>query len=201
MDTRNVNGLSCERLYAVYNGMIARCYNTKHPHYDLWGGRGISVCEEWRNNYQAFRKWAYESGYDEKEDRKYQSLDRIDNNGNYCPDNCRWATMKEQAINQRPRETGTGYKYNWTFEGITKSAEDWCKIFNVSVPMVMYRIKTKKMKPFEALITPVTRGKNVNKITKEQVLELREKGMTIKQISEFLECSKKTVGRRLGKKY
>lgn len=104
--------------------------------------------------------------------------------------------MKEQANNQRQRKK----RVNWTFEGITKSAEDWCKIFNVSVPMVMYRVKTKKMKPFEALITPVTRGKNAHDITKEQVIELRERGMTYKQISDFLNCSVSLVRSRLGKK-
>lgn len=199
-DTRNAMGLSHERLYSVYNGMISRCYNKNHPHYDLWGGRGIEVCDAWKNNYLAFRKWAYKSGYDDNKDRKEQSLDRIDNDGDYCPENCRWATMKEQRKNQRQKEKGIGYKYNWTFEGITKSAEDWCKIFNVSVPMVMYRVKTKKMKPFEALITPVTRGKNATGVTKEQILKLQEKGMTYKQIAEQLDCSETTVKRRLGKK-
>lgn len=201
MDKRNVLGMSKERLYAVYNGMIQRCYNKNHPHYDAWGGRGIRVCPEWLNDYQSFRKWALETEYDEKKDRKYQSLDRINNDGDYCPSNCRWATMKEQNNNQRPRKSGVGYKYNWTFEGVTKSAEDWCAIFNVSVPMVMYRVNKKGMEPFVALTTPVTRGKNVNSITKEQVIELREKGMTVKQISDMLGCSEKTIGRRLGKKY
>ena len=97
--------------------------------------------------------------------------------------------MKEQNRNKRPRKKGGGYKYNWTFEGVTKSAVEWCAIFNVSVPMVMYRVNEKNMSPFEALITPVTRGKNVNNITKEQVLELKDKGMTIKQIAEMLSCS------------
>lgn len=196
-DLRNVCGLSYERLYAVYNGMISRCYNKNHPHYDNWGGRGIKVCDEWLWDYQEFRKWAISTGYDENKDRKLQSLDRIDNNGNYCPENCHWTTMKEQSINQRPRKRGVGYKYNWTFEGVTKSAEDWCAIFNVSVPMVMYRVNKKGMKPFDALISPVTRGKNVYDITPEQVIELKEKGMTIKQISKMLDCSERTVERRL----
>lgn len=197
MDKRNVNGLSHERLYSVYNGMIQRCYNNKHPHYDLWGGRGIRVCDAWVNNYQEFRKWAYDNGYDENKDRKEQSLDRIDNDGNYEPSNCRWASMKEQRNNQRKRETGKGYKYNWTFEGITKSAVEWCEIFNVSVPMVIYRVNEKGMKPFEALVTPVKRGSNVKNITKEQVIELQQRGMTQKQISDFLGCSINTVQRRL----
>lgn len=196
-EERNVLGLSHERLYAVYNGMIQRCYNKKHPHYENWGGRGITVCDEWLFNYQSFREWALKNGYDDKKDRKYQSLDRINNNGNYCPENCRWATMREQSKNQRPRKSGIGYKYNWTFEGVTKSAEDWCEIFNVSVPMVMYRVNKKGMKPFIALTTPVTRGKNVCDITKEQVMELKEKGMTQKQIADMLGCSVKTVGRRM----
>ena len=197
MDKRNVNGLSHERLYSVYNGMIQRCYNNKHPHYDLWGGRGIRVCDAWVNNYQEFRKWAYDNGYDENKDRKEQSLDRIDNDGNYEPSNCRWASMKEQRNNQRKRETGKGYKYNWTFEGITKSAVEWCEIFNVSVPMVIYRVNEKGMRPFEALVTPVKRGSNVKNITKEQVIELQQRGMTQKQISDFLGCSIDTVQRRL----
>lgn len=196
-DLRNVCGLSNERLYAVYNGMIQRCYNKNHPHYDNWGGRGIKVCDEWLCDYQEFRKWAFSTGYDENKDRKSQSLDRINNNRNYCPQNCRWATAIEQANNKRPKKKGTGYKYNWTFEGITKSAEDWCAIFNVSVPMVMYRVNKKGMKPFDALISPVTRGKNVYDITPEQVIELKEKGMTIKQISKMLDCSERTVERRL----
>ena len=201
MDTRNVQGMSHERLYQIYNGMISRCYNKNHPHYDLWGGRGIRVCDQWRYNYQAFRKWAIYAGYDEEKDRKEQSLDRIDNNGDYCPENCRWATMREQANNKRPKIKGDGYKYNWTFEGITKSAVEWCKIFGVSVPMVMYRVQKKGMKPFEALITPVTRGENANDITQKQVKELRDSGMKIKEIADQLGCSKTTVGRRLGKKY
>lgn len=196
-DKRNVLGLSHERLYSVYNGMIQRCYNKNHPHYNDWGGRGIKVCDEWLYDYQVFRKWALDTGYDDKKDRKYQSLDRIDNDGNYEPSNCRWATSKEQNNNQRPRKTGIGYKYNWTFEGVTKSAEDWCEIFNVSVPMVMYRVNKMGMPPFVELTTPVSRGKHVGSITKEQVIELRERGLTQKQISEMLNCSLKTVRRRL----
>lgn len=197
MDTRNVRGLSHERLYQVYNGMIARCYNKNHPHYDTWGGRGIGVCDEWRYDYQKFRKWALDMGYDDKKDRKLQTIERIDNNGNYCPENCKWATQKEQVHNRRSKEKSVGYKYNWTFEGVTKSAEDWCQIFNVSMSMVMYRINKKNMKPFDALIEPVTRGKNCLNVSKEQVLELKERGMTHKQIADFLGCSKKTIERRL----
>ena len=96
------------------------------------------------------------------------------------------------------RKTGA-YKYNWTFEGITKSAIEWCEIFGVSVPMVMYRVKTKGMKPFEALITPVNRAYNLEEITEEKVRNMRDSGMKIKEIADFFGYSKNTIERRLGK--
>lgn len=196
---RNSYGCSQERLYSVYNGMISRCYNKNHPGYKNWGGRGIAVCDEWRNDYQAFKRWALKAGYDENKDRKYQTLDRINNDGNYCPENCRWATQSEQNRNQRKRNrrTGVGYKYNWTINGITKSAVEWCKDYNVSVPMVMHRVRTMGMKPIEALSRPVKRANNTYGITVENVVDLRKKGMTIRQIATSLGCSKNTVKRRL----
>lgn len=196
---RNAAGCSHERLYAVYNGMLARCYNKKHHGYKNWGGRGIAVCDEWKYDYQAFKRWAIYAGYDENKDRKYQTLDRIDNDGNYCPKNCRWATQREQNKNQRTSKPYGRCRLFWTFDGITKSAEEWCDIFNVGKPMVMYRVNVKGMEPFEALTLPVTRGKNALNITVEQVLELRERGMTIKQIASFFGCSKHAIEDRLYK--
>lgn len=165
MDKHNVQGYSHERLYAVYNGMLARCYNKNHPKYKNWGGRGIKVCNSWKNDYQTFRKWAYANGYDKNKDRKYQSLDRINNDGDYCPQNCRWATMKEQANNTRKRVIEKGYKHNWTIDGETRSAREWCKIYKVNIPTVMYRIKTMKMTPKEALVANDSRRKNETKKT------------------------------------
>ena len=197
MDERNVQGLSYERLYAVYNGMISRCHNKNNPHYNLWGGRGIKVCDQWRYDYQAFRKWALYAGYDETKERKYQTLERIDNDGDYCPENCRWASYQEQALNKRPRKIGA-YKHNWTFEGITKSATEWCDIFGVSVQMVMYRVQVKGMNPFEALITPTSRDV-AQKVTEEEIIEMQNNGMKIKEIADYFGCSKSTIKRRLGK--
>lgn len=100
------HGESKSRLHTVWMGMINRCEHPSHKGYQYYGGRGIKVCDEWRQSYEAFRDWALANGYDENAPRNECTIDRIDVDGDYEPSNCRWADAKTQANNQRPRKIG-----------------------------------------------------------------------------------------------
>ena len=95
------HGKSRTRLHKVWAGMIARCYDPGKPYYKHYGGRGITVCDEWRNDFQAFHDWAMANGYDPNAPFGKCTIDRIDVDGNYCPENCRWVSMKVQSSNRR----------------------------------------------------------------------------------------------------
>lgn len=95
------HGESHTRLYGVWQGMRERCYRESDVSYYLYGGRGITVCDEWENSYESFKIWAEANGYDWFAKRGDCTLDRIDVNGMYCPENCRWVDMKVQSNNKR----------------------------------------------------------------------------------------------------
>lgn len=101
------------RLYKVWDGMKARCYNPKKNYYSIYGGRGIGMCDEWHHSFEAFRDWALANGYNDS-----LSIDRIDADGDYCPENCRWATVKEQSNNKRNNVF-------ITYNGETKTIAQW----------------------------------------------------------------------------
>ncbi len=91
---------SASRIYRIWQKMKDRCLNENVPCYERYGGRGITICDEWKENFEAFFKWAMANGYDET-----LTIDRVDNNKGYFPDNCRWTTNKEQSRNRRSNIT------------------------------------------------------------------------------------------------
>ena len=92
------HGMRNTRLYRIWLNMKNRCNNRNAERYADYGGRGIKVCQDWDQSFIAFYQWAIQSGYQDK-----LTIDRVDNNGNYEPNNCRWITLSEQNKNKRPR--------------------------------------------------------------------------------------------------
>ncbi len=95
------HGKAHSRLYGVWCNMKNRCYNPNVNCYKRYGGRGIRVCDEWKNSFQSFYDWAIQAGYDDTAQYGKCSIDRIDNDGDYTPGNCRWVDFKAQAQNRR----------------------------------------------------------------------------------------------------
>lgn len=135
---RTTHGETRTRLYHIWNGMRNRCSNKNYPGYPNYGGRGISVCEEWQE-YIPFRDWAITNGYQDG-----LSIDRIDNNGGYSPDNCRWATPREQANNTRKVRL-------ITYNGETHSVCEWSRILNIKQSTLNMRINKYRWSAEEAL--------------------------------------------------
>ena len=107
-ETHKTHGLGRTRLYTIWVEIKNRTLNPKNKSYNDYGGRGITICEEWKNDFMSFYNWALSNGYEEN---KGLSIDRIDNDGNYCPENCRWVTQTIQSRNQRiPKNNTSGYK-------------------------------------------------------------------------------------------
>lgn len=109
------HGLADTRLYRIWSAMKRRCVNSNYPDYKNYGGRGISICDEWIKDFMSFYYWAQDNGYNDS-----LTLDRINNDGNYEPSNCKWSSYKEQSINRRNMKTLTIF-------GETKTVYEWLK--------------------------------------------------------------------------
>lgn len=115
------------RLIVIFNAMKQRCYNKKHTKYKNYGGRGISICNEWLFNSNAFYSWAITNGYNDD-----LTIDRIDVNGNYEPSNCRWVTMKTQQNNRTNNK-------NITMRGQTKTLSQWSEEYGLTRESFIWR--------------------------------------------------------------
>lgn len=118
------HGKTHTRLYSIYNNMISRCENPNMKHYKHYGGKGVHICDTWRNDFMSFYEWAMKNGL---------TIDRIDANGNYEPSNCRWATQKEQA-NNTTRNRVIEYK------GERKTLKQWAEFLEFDESVLRSRL-------------------------------------------------------------
>lgn len=149
-----IKGYGHNRLYLCYKSMLYRCYNPKHHNFKNYGGRGIEVCEEWRKSFLNFREWALKSGYDIG-----LSIDRIDNNRGYTPNNCRWTTAKVQMNNQRRNRI-------LTYKGESHTLAEWESIIGISQKVLSARVRLGWSD--EDILTTMPRYSNRHKERKEK---------------------------------
>lgn len=129
------------RIYHIWHNMIARCNSKNRKDYKYYGGKGIQVCKEW-GNFDNFVEWAYNNGYNDN-----LTIDRVDVTKNYCPNNCRWITNKEQSLNK------SNTKYI-TYKGKTKSLKEWSEHLNIPYKKLQYRISQSNMSIEKAFTKP-----------------------------------------------
>lgn len=139
VEANTKHGGTNTHLYNIWCSMKERCNNLANP---LYGGKGITVCDEWVHDFQAFADWSYEHGY-----ARNLSIDRIDNSKGYSPDNCRWTTFKVQANN-------TSRNRYVTIDEETHSLSEWCDIYKIKYSTVQCRIYKRGWNIIEAIITP-----------------------------------------------
>ena len=130
------------RLFREWQYMKRRCYNPNYKYYSYYGKKGITVCEEWKNDFVAFQQWSLSNGYSDN-----LTLDRINSDGNYEPSNCRWVTRKVQQNNRSSN-------IKITINGETKTLAQWCEIYNVPHERTRNRIVNKGWNAIDALTTP-----------------------------------------------
>lgn len=139
-----------KRLYKVWINMKQRCYNPKHDSYKTYGGKGITLCEEWRTDFSAFEKWSLEHGYDENAPKWECTIDRIDNNRGYSPENCQWVSIQKN-LNKR----GTCLMYS--YKGKTQSLADWSRELGINYNALLSRMHRNGF-DFEQAIIPRKNG-------------------------------------------
>lgn len=172
-----------DRLRRIFHHMKGRCYCKTDHKYKNYGARGIKVCDEWLNNFGTFYEWAINNGY-----RKGLSIDRVNNDGDYEPNNCRWATPEQQANNRT-----TSHYY--TYKGETKTIAEWSKETGIKVATLYWRIKH-NYTPEEVM------NKKTN-FKKRKLYFYKDEGKTIKEWSKLVNITDSTFYWHLkrGKKF
>lgn len=128
---QKTHGMSQTRLYEIWKNMKRRCYKETNSRYENYGGRGIIICDEWKDNFIPFYNWAMANGYNDN-----LTIDRENVDGNYEPSNCRWATWQEQSYN-------TTRTHHLTFNGKTQCISEWAKELDLTCSAIQHRLQRK----------------------------------------------------------
>lgn len=191
-ESHTKHGQSKTKLYRKYKSILNRCYNTNNRQYKRYGGRGIDVCEEWKNSFEAFRDWAYSNGYDPQKDGHYWSVDRIDNNKGYSPKNCRFTTAKEQMRN---REITSLHD----FCGCLYSASEFADLFGITDKSFVYR-RLQKGETLKYILNDWTRMHKIPDYLMEVETYAEEKNVTPASVRRWINQGK-IKGEKVGRKW
>lgn len=142
------HGMTGTRLYNIWSSMRKRCLSETHESYPRYGGRGIKICEEW-GSFEKFLKWALENGYSEN-----KSIDRINNDDGYYPENCRWTDMKTQSRNRSSNK-------RISYKGQTHCIAEWAEILGLETSTLWRRLNVLKM-PLEKALQKSDQRKALN---------------------------------------
>lgn len=174
-------GITKHYLYSTWIGMRQRCYNKNTTHYPLYGGRGITVCDEWLTDFLSFYSWALNNGASEE-----LSLDRIDNNKGYSPDNCRWATDEEQQRNKRNNRI---IEYN----GVSKPLVEWSIELGINEATIRFRLDKYGFSVAQALgFEPYTKKQYDRSHLRKKVQQYSLNGEFIREWASVNEASENT---------
>ena len=169
------------RIHTIWLGIISRCYNKKCRIYKFYGGRGIHVCDEWKNDIMLFYDWAVSNGYADN-----LTIDRIDNDGDYEPSNCRWVNRKQQANNRRSNT-------RLTLNGETHTLSEWGDITGISSATLWNRKFKCKWSDEKTLTAPC---RHVTRLTKKQINDIMvdaANGIKIIEIAKKYNINRHTV--------
>lgn len=180
------HSLSNTRLYTMFCGVKARCYNPNNISYKWYGEKDVRICEEWLQDFKKFYDWSIQNGYDETLPRGAQTLDRKDTNGDYSPDNCRWITIQQQ---QRNKENNVTYELN----GEKHLLCEWAEILGVDYGFLKSRVGDYGWTLEQALKEPFNAKINLNKAR----IKYKGENLTIKEWSEKLGISEKLIRSRM----
>lgn len=167
-----------KRLYSIWKGIKSRCGNPSRKSYNDYGGRGITVCDEWRNSFKTFREWSLANGYSDD-----LTIDRIDNDGNYGPENCRWTTRTEQCNNTRRNHIVEAF-------GESHTLAEWSRINGLSYNTIKTRMRRGAQD--EELVAPV----------KKRTVTVNSETHTLKEWADLTGVNYNTIKTRVyhGKK-